>query len=118
MPITLPPTANLDHESVFAQGRREGGHMRYHALNLGVPFPLSPWDACAVFMERGYLPPFELVRQLHEEEVEYGEVAKRLWVLRGARRTAQLVRESAMLELRQVHELKKVVLSWRPTRLE
>lgn len=85
----------------------------YPTANLGLPLHLSPWDACAAFMEKGYLPPFELVRQLHEEEVQYGDVAKRLWVLRGARRTARLVQEASVFALRQVHELKKGVQRWR-----
>lgn len=100
-------------EVVFTQGRREEGACVYPNANLSFPSTASPWEACERFMEAGYLPPFELVRQLHEEEVEYGDVAKRLWVLRGARRTARLVQEASVFALRQVSELKKQVQRWR-----
>lgn len=100
-------------ELVFARGRNETGMWKYPTVDFAFPVHLSPWEACGNYMDRGYLPPFELVRQLHEEEVEYGDVARRLWVLRGARRTARLVQEAGVFALRQVHTLKKQVQGWR-----
>jgi hypothetical protein len=116
MPLLLPATKGLSLELVFAQGERVGEERAYSLANLRtltLPWRVSPWAACADLMERGYLPPFELVRQLHEEEVEYGDVAKRLWVLRGARRTARLVQEAGTFTLRQVQDLKRSVQGWR-----
>lgn len=118
MSTRLPPTAKLKLHTVFTRAVKEGEQGVYPGVNIRLPFSLSPWDACSVFMEKGYLPPFELVRQLAEEEVSYGDIARRLWVLRGARRTARVVQESSLLTLRQVHQLKKKVQGWRTAGVE
>lgn len=111
--MLLPATQSLKMNTILMQGVREGDVRKYDIANLRLPESISPWDACAAFMEHGYLPPFEWVRQLHEEQVVYGDVAKRLWILRGARRTARLVQEASLFALRQVHQLKKTVQRWR-----
>ena len=113
MALLLPPTGTLRVNLILTAPQWEGDQRIYPLAGLRLPRHASPWDACEACMLKGYLPPFDLVRELHEEEVGYGDIARRLWILRGARRTAQLVQEAAQLSLRQVGALKKTVQGWR-----
>lgn len=127
MPLTLAPTAQLSPAAVFLRSQGDGEYRIYRVdtphgpsvspfitpNGIKVPQHLSPWDACEMFMQLGYLPPFDLVQTLPSEEVNMGEVVRRLWILRGARRTAKLVQESGRVAALRVHELKKEVTRWR-----
>jgi hypothetical protein len=128
MPIVLPKTEILSSEAVFLRPREDGEYLIFEGVRpprgpsvspfiseggVRIPIHLSSWDACELFMQVGYLPPFFLVQRLSVEEVVEGKVARRLWVLRGARRSARFVYHSSREAVVRVQGLKKVVTQWR-----